>query len=53
MKRRGEKFAALTAYDALFADLISRAGVDLLLVGDSLGMVLQGQTAPCPSRWMT
>ena len=48
MKRRGEKFAALTAYDALFADLISRAGVDVLLVGDSLGMVLQGHDSTLP-----
>ena len=48
MKRRGEKFAALTAYDAMFADLISRAGVDVLLVGDSLGMVLQGHDSTLP-----
>ncbi len=48
MKRRQEKFAALTAYDALFAELISNAGVDVLLVGDSLGMVLQGHDSTLP-----
>ena len=47
-KKRGEKFAALTAYDALFAGLISSAGVDVLLVGDSLGMVLQGHDSTLP-----
>ena len=43
MKRRGEKFCCLTAYDATFADVIQRAGVELLLVGDSLGTVIQGR----------
>ncbi|MEJ2132723.1 MAG: 3-methyl-2-oxobutanoate hydroxymethyltransferase, partial [Gammaproteobacteria bacterium] len=38
MKKRDEKFACLTAYDSLFAELISSAGVEVLLVGDSLGM---------------
>ena len=47
-KRRGERFAALTAYDALFAELISEAGVDVLLVGDSLGMVLHGHDSTLP-----
>ena len=47
-KKRGEKFAALTAYDALFAGIISSAGVDVLLVGDSLGMVLQGHDSTLP-----
>ena len=42
MKRRGEKFCCLTAYDASFANAIQRAGVELLLVGDSLGTVIQG-----------
>lgn len=42
MKARGEKIAMLTCYDASFAKLMEDAGVDALLVGDSLGMVLQG-----------
>ncbi len=42
MKGRGEKIAALTAYDASFAALEEVAGVDVILVGDSLGMVCQG-----------
>ena len=40
--RHGEKVAMLTCYDATFAKLSEAAGVDMLLVGDSLGMVLQG-----------
>ncbi|MCE2424178.1 MAG: 3-methyl-2-oxobutanoate hydroxymethyltransferase, partial [Pseudomonadales bacterium] len=48
MKRRAEKFASLTAYDALFAELISSSGVDVLLVGDSLGMVLHGHDSTLP-----
>jgi 3-methyl-2-oxobutanoate hydroxymethyltransferase len=42
MAARGEKLAVLTCYDASFAALMEQAGVDVLLVGDSLGMVLQG-----------
>ena len=48
MKKRGEKITALTAYDAIFAELISTAGVDVMLVGDSLGMVLQGHDSTLP-----
>jgi len=48
MKNRGDKFACLTAYDALFAGLVSKAGVDVILVGDSLGMVLQGHDSTLP-----
>jgi 3-methyl-2-oxobutanoate hydroxymethyltransferase len=43
MAARGEKIAVLTCYDASFAQLLEAAGVDVLLVGDSLGMVLQGR----------
>lgn len=42
MKARGEKIAVLTSYDASFAALCEASGVDVLLVGDSLGMALQG-----------
>jgi len=47
-KQAGEKFAVLTAYDATFAHLISSAGIEMILVGDSLGMVLQGQNSTLP-----
>ncbi len=42
MKEQGERIAMLTAYDASFARLCDQAGVDVILVGDSLGMVVQG-----------
>jgi 3-methyl-2-oxobutanoate hydroxymethyltransferase len=42
-KDRGEKLVMVTAYDATFASLLDRAGAEILLVGDSLGMVVQGQ----------
>jgi 3-methyl-2-oxobutanoate hydroxymethyltransferase len=45
MKRQGEKIACLTAYDASFSALIDQAGIDVMLVGDSLGMVVQGQVS--------
>ncbi len=48
MKSSGEKFACLTAYDACFANILSSAGVEVLLVGDSLGMVLQGHDSTLP-----
>ncbi|MTW19507.1 3-methyl-2-oxobutanoate hydroxymethyltransferase [Allochromatium palmeri] len=48
MKARGERIVSLTCYDACFARLLDRAGVDLLLVGDSLGMVLQGHATTVP-----
>jgi 3-methyl-2-oxobutanoate hydroxymethyltransferase len=42
MKQDGEKIAMLTCYDATFASEMDQAGVDIILVGDSLGMVVQG-----------
>ena len=48
MKERGEKIAVLTAYDATFARLLDESGADALLVGDSLGMVVQGQETTLP-----
>lgn len=48
MKSTGEKIACLTVYDASFATLLEDAGVDVLLVGDSLGMVFQGQASTLP-----
>jgi 3-methyl-2-oxobutanoate hydroxymethyltransferase len=48
MKERGEKIAMLTAYDATFARLLDEAGTDVLLVGDSLGMVVQGHDTTLP-----
>lgn len=48
MKADGEKIAAITAYDASFATLVDDAGVDLVLVGDSLGMVIQGHDTTVP-----
>ncbi|HZP67423.1 MAG TPA: 3-methyl-2-oxobutanoate hydroxymethyltransferase [Rudaea sp.] len=48
MKTRGEKIVVLTAYDASFAAQCEAAGVDVVLVGDSLGMVVQGQTSTLP-----
>ena len=41
-KRRGEKITMLTAYDFTFAHIFDTAGIDVLLVGDSLGNVVQG-----------
>jgi len=43
MKQRGERIVALTCYDALFARLLDAAGVDVLLVGDSVNQVLAGE----------
>ena len=48
MKQKGQRIVALTAYDASFAVLAERAGVDFVLVGDSLGMVVQGQPTTLP-----
>ncbi|HEX5488201.1 MAG TPA: 3-methyl-2-oxobutanoate hydroxymethyltransferase [Rhodanobacteraceae bacterium] len=48
MKARGEKIVVLTCYDASFAAQMEAAGVDVVLVGDSLGNVVQGQTSTVP-----
>jgi 3-methyl-2-oxobutanoate hydroxymethyltransferase len=47
-KAAGEKVAVVTAYDVAFARLADRAGIDVVLVGDSLGMVIQGQSTTLP-----
>jgi 3-methyl-2-oxobutanoate hydroxymethyltransferase len=48
MKASGEPIACLTAYDASYATLVDLAGTDLVLVGDSLGMVIQGHDTTVP-----
>ena len=48
MHAQGEKITMLTAYDATFARLVDEAGVDCILVGDSLGMIVQGHTSTVP-----
>jgi 3-methyl-2-oxobutanoate hydroxymethyltransferase len=48
MKAEGEPIACLTAYDASYASLLDNAGIDLVLVGDSLGMVIQGHDTTVP-----
>ena len=56
MLAEGDKISMLTAYDATFAALADLAGIEIILVGDSLGMVCQGHnsTLPCattPNAW--
>ena len=48
MKQNGEKITCLTAYDYSFGAMLDNNGVDLILVGDSLGMVMQGHSTPVP-----
>jgi 3-methyl-2-oxobutanoate hydroxymethyltransferase len=48
MKEKGEKVVCLTAYDYCFARILDQSGVDLLLVGDSLGSVVQGHDSTLP-----
>jgi len=48
LKQQGEKIACLTAYDYSFASLVEECGVEVVLVGDSLGMVLQGHATTIP-----
>lgn len=48
MKEKGEKTTMLTAYDYPFAKIVDECGVDMILVGDSLGMVVQGNSSTLP-----
>ncbi|MDE3111560.1 MAG: 3-methyl-2-oxobutanoate hydroxymethyltransferase [Chloroflexota bacterium] len=48
MKRDGKKITMMTAYDVAFARLVDQAGIDITLVGDSLGMVMLGYTTTVP-----
>jgi 3-methyl-2-oxobutanoate hydroxymethyltransferase len=48
MKQTGEKISCLTAYDASFSALLDKVGIDVMLVGDSLGMVIQGASSTIP-----
>ncbi len=48
LKQEGKKFSCVTAYDACFAALADKAGIEVLLIGDSLGMVLQGNDSTLP-----
>jgi 3-methyl-2-oxobutanoate hydroxymethyltransferase len=48
MKNAGERISMITAYDATFARLVDHAGVDVILVGDSVGMVVQGEENTIP-----
>src|SRR5690348_1351735 len=47
-KQKGRKLSVLTAYDFLWAKLLDEAGVDAILVGDTLGMVVQGKATTLP-----
>jgi len=48
MKKKGEKIVALTAYDYPFAKMVDDSGVHMILVGDSVGMVVQGKSSTLP-----
>jgi len=52
-KEKGEKIAVLTAYDFYMAKILDRAGIDALLVGDSLGMVIYGEKSTLPVKMET
>lgn len=48
MKQQGDKIAMLTAYDATFATILETAGVEVILVGDTLGQMIQGKSTTLP-----
>lgn len=48
MKQRGERISALTAYDFLMAEILDRSGIDVILVGDSAAMTIQGRNTTVP-----
>ncbi len=48
MKEKGEKIVALTAYDYPFAKMVDESGIHIILVGDSVGMVVQGESSTLP-----
>jgi 3-methyl-2-oxobutanoate hydroxymethyltransferase len=48
LKQAGKRFVCLTAYDSTFAKVVDEAGIETILVGDSLGMVLQGHDSTVP-----
>lgn len=48
LKKAGEKATCITSYDASFTQRVNQAGIDIILVGDSLGMVLQGHDSTLP-----
>ena len=48
LKKAGKKFAALTSYESTMTSMMCDAGVELILVGDSLGMVIQGHDSTVP-----
>jgi 3-methyl-2-oxobutanoate hydroxymethyltransferase len=48
LKARGEKFTCLTSYDATFSHIMGEAGIETILIGDSLGMVVQGHSSTLP-----
>ena len=51
MKQKGEKITSITAYDYPFAKISDEAGIHVILVGDSLGNVIQEKTIPWASPW--